>query len=162
MGTEIIGSIIGKSKSVEYSTPSFIVSPLVKEFNLQIDVCASENNHKLPKYFTKEDDAFSKSWDGNCWMNPPFDRNLGKWVRKAHKETYRDNEINGTKVCLFPMRANTQWWSDVCKDSEIRFINGEVNFNNEPRGLWWPMCIMIFGEKAKIGTFSVINYRGQK
>ena len=40
--------------------------------------------------------------------------------------------------------------------------NGEysiVNFNDEERGLWLPMCIIIFGEKAKVGTFSVLNYR---
>ena len=33
------------------------------------------------------------------------------------------------------------------------------NFNNEKRGLWLPMCIIIFGEQAKIGTFSIIDYR---
>ena len=43
--------------------------------------------------------------------------------------------------------------------SEKRFINGEVNFNDEERGLWLPMCIVIFGEQAKVGTFSVLNYR---
>ena len=89
-------------------------------------------------------------------MNPPFNRYLGKWVRKAHSERY-----SGTKVCLFPVRANTKWWAEVCVDSEIRFINGEVNFNDEPRGLWAAMCIMIFGEQAKTGTFSVIDYRNK-
>ena len=86
-----------------------------------------------------------------------FNRYLGKWVRKAHSERY-----NGTKVCLFPVRANTKWWAEVCVDSEIRFINGEVNFNDEPRGLWAAMCIMIFGEQAKIGKFSVIDYSGKE
>ena len=37
--------------------------------------------------------------------------------------------------------------------------DGEVNFNDEERGLWLPMCIIIFGENAKVGTFSVLNYR---
>jgi phage N-6-adenine-methyltransferase len=156
MGTEIIGHIIGASKSIEYSTPSAIVQPLIVEFDLQLDVCASSKNHKLPNYFTINDNALNKQWHGNCWMNPPFDRNLGKWVKKAHHEAKQNG---GTKVCLFPVRSNTSWWNEVCPDAEIRFINGEVNFNDEPRGLWWPMCIMIFGEKAKVGTFSTINYR---
>ena len=156
MGTEIIGRMVGTSKSIEYSTPLAIVQPLIEEFDLKLDVCASAVNHKLPDYFTKFDNALIKKWHGNCWMNPPFDRNLGKWVKKAH---YESQTTTGTKVCLFPVRSNTNWWNEVCPDAELRFINGEVNFNDEPRGLWWPMCVMIFGEMAKVKTFSTINYR---
>jgi site-specific DNA-methyltransferase (adenine-specific) len=152
MGTEIVG----ESKSVEYSTPFKIVEPLINEFEITTDVCASELNHKLPKYWNKEDNALTKEWVGNCWMNPPFSRDLRHWVKKAHNEAFKNG---GTKVCLIPVRSNTKWWADIINDAEIRFINGEVNFNNEPRGLWLPMCIVIFGEKAKVGTFSVLNYR---
>ena len=155
MGTQVVG----ESKSIEYSTPLKIVEPLIKEFSLTRDVCASIENYKLNNYWTKEDNALSKNWDGNCWMNPPFSRDLGKWVKKAYNETY-GLSCNGTKVCLIPVRSNTKWWAEVSPKSEIRFINGEVNFNNAERGLWLPMCIMIFGKQAKIGTFSIINYRG--
>ncbi len=155
MGTELVGrGIVGKSNKIEYSTPPKIVEPLIKEFNITKDVCASSKNHKLPDYWTKEDDALTKTWNGNCWMNPPFGRQISKWVRKAYSESG-----NGTQVCLIPVRSNTKWWAEVSPNSEIRFINGEVNFNNEPRGLWLPMCIIIFGEQAKIGTFSIIDYR---
>ena len=158
MGTENIGmGVVGTSRSIEYSTPLKIVNPLINEFDLEIDVCASKENHKLNKYWTIEDDAFKQKWDGNCWMNPPYNRDLGKWVRKAHSERH-----SGTKVCLFPVRANTKWWAEVSLDSEIRFINGEVNFNNEPRGLWAAICVMIFGKQAKVGSFSIINYRKNK
>ena len=157
MGTEVIGGgIVGKSKSIEYSTPLAIVNPLIKEFDLVKDVCASNDNYKLPDYWTKEDDALIKDWYGNCWMNPPFDRNLNKWVRKAHNESFLHG---GTKVCLIPVRSNTKWWMEVAPDSEIRFINGEVNFNDEARGLWLPMCIIIFGDAACSGTFGLIDYR---
>lgn len=43
-----------KSNSVEYETPDSIFIPLKKEFNLEIDLAASETNHKLEKYFSKE------------------------------------------------------------------------------------------------------------
>ena len=153
MGTEQIGT----SLSHEYSTPLSIVNPLIKEFDLHIDVAASAQNAKLPHYWTIKDDALSKTWKGNCWINPPYSRDLKKWVKKAHSERH-----SGTKVCLIPVRSNTKWWSEVCRDSEIRFINGEVNFNDSPRGLWAALCIMIFGEGAKVGTFSVIDYRKGK
>ena len=90
-------------------------------------------------------------------MNPPFDRNIGKWAIKAWNET---KIHGGYKVCLLPIRSNTVWWNKICMDSEIRFINGEVNFNDEKRGLWLPMCIMIFGGKK--GIFNTFNYRKLK
>jgi len=143
------------SKKVEYSTPLSLFTPLKDEFDLDIDVCANEENHKLDKYFTEEQDGLKQDWEGNCWMNPPFSRALSKWVKKAHKDSL---SFSGTKVCLVPVRSNTKWWEEVIKDAEVRFIIGEVNFNNEERGLWLPMCVLIFGDKAKVGSFSTIKY----
>ena len=48
MGTEVVG----ESKSIEYSTPLALVNPLIEEFGLTRDVCASKLNHKLPEYWT--------------------------------------------------------------------------------------------------------------
>ena len=53
MGTETVG----ESKSIEYSTPSKLVEPLIDEFDLRKDVCASIENYKLSDYWTKEDNA---------------------------------------------------------------------------------------------------------
>jgi phage N-6-adenine-methyltransferase len=143
------------SNAIEYSTPVSLFEPLSLEFNLQIDVCASKKNAKLDNYWTIEQDALKQDWIGNCWMNPPFSRNLNKWVKKACRDS---NEFGGTKVCLVPVRSNTKWWAEVVKFAEIRFIIGEVNFNEAERGLWLPMCILIFGEQANVGRFSTITY----
>lgn len=145
-----------KSEKVDYSTPWSLFLPLKEEFNLELDVCANHENHKLDKYFTLEDDAMTKDWVGNCWMNPPFSRDLNKWVRKLVADT---ENFGGTKVCLIPVRSNTKWWGEIIQKAEVRFIIGEVNFNDEARGLWLPMCILIFGDKAKVGSFSTITYK---
>ena len=55
MGTKVVG----ESNSVEYSTPLKIVQPLINEFGLTRDVCASALNHKLPDYWTKEDNSLA-------------------------------------------------------------------------------------------------------
>jgi phage N-6-adenine-methyltransferase len=145
-----------KSETVEYSTPVALFAPLAAEFSLQRDVCASQANAKLRIFWTKDDDALSKEWTDNCWMNPPFNRELSKWVRKAHAEAKKhDNTI----VCLIPVRSNTKWWRETIVDAEVRFINGEVNFNDLARGLWLPMCVVIFGRAAKVGRFAFIDYR---
>lgn len=144
------------SDKVEYSTPISLFNLLAQEFDFEIDVCASKENAKVNTYWTIEDDALKQDWIGNCWMNPPFSKQLNKWVKKAWQDS---KKFNGTKVCLIPVRSNTKWWEEVIKDAEVRFIIGEVNFNDEERGLWLPMCILIFGDKAKVGTFSTIDYK---
>ena len=145
-----------KSDKTVYSTPLALFKPICDEFSLELDVCASPENHKCPVYFTEENDAFKQDWVGNCWMNPPFGSDLQKWVKRARDEAIKHG---GTKVCLIPVRSNTRWWADVIKDAEIRFITGEVNFNEAERGLWLPLCFLIFGDKAKVGKFSSVVYK---
>jgi site-specific DNA-methyltransferase (adenine-specific) len=98
--------IVGQSISIEYSTPLRIVEPLIKEFHLTKDVCASSTNNKLSDYWTKEQNSLTFDWKGNCWMNPPFSRDLSKWVKKAYNDA---EKYGGTKVCLIPVRSNTKW-----------------------------------------------------
>jgi phage N-6-adenine-methyltransferase len=145
-----------KSKNISYSTPTPLFDMLNKEFDFDIDICAEPNNAKCNRFYTIEDDAFTKEWFGNVWMNPPYDRNLSKWVKKLHYSAILDGK---NKVCLIPVRSNTLWWMDIVKDAEVRFIIGEVNFNEEKRGLWLPLCVLIFGDMARKGTFSTINYK---
>lgn len=133
-----------KSKSVEYSTPIEIVMPLKNEFNLVLDVCASIDNHKCAKYYTKEHDSLNRKWHkiGNSWMNPPWSRELKKWVEKAYNESLKGITV----VCLLPVRTNTLWWHRLIIDTgaEVRFLKGEIKFNGMDRGLWMPCSIVIF------------------
>ncbi len=133
-----------KSKSHEYETPKEIFEPLQKEFNLQLDVCASDKNHKLDNYFTIEDDGLIKDWSkyGNFWMNPPFGRQIKKWVIKAYEESQKG--VIG--VLILPVRCNILWWHKYIIDTkaEVRFLKGEIKFNNCKRGLWLPFAIVIF------------------
>lgn len=60
MNTEVMFS----SKSDEWETPQTFFDELNKEFNFDIDVCATEENHKCEKYFTKQNDGLSQKWGG--------------------------------------------------------------------------------------------------
>lgn len=137
-----------KSKSVEYSTPLEIVEPLKKEFNLKLDVCATQDNKKCEEFYTKEDNALIQDWYkfGNCWMNPPWSRELKKWVEKA----YQESQKGATIVCLLPVRSNTIWWHKLIinTNTEVRFLKGEIKFNGMDRGLWLPCAIVIFHGKV--------------
>ena len=144
-----------KSEKIVYSTPIKLFEVINKEFNFTLDVCANNENTKCKDFFNEEKNGLIQDWRGVCWMNPPFNKELKKWVIKAKNESKKHNSV---VCCLIPVRSNTVWWKDVCRDAEIRFIIGEVNFNDLERGLWLPMCLMIFGSK-KCGQFDYINYK---
>lgn len=144
-----------KSDKTVYSTPIALFQVIDKEFRFDLDVCALPENAKCKNYFAPEVDGLKQDWRGSCWMNPPYDKELKKWVLKARLESQKHGSL---VCCLVPFRGNTVWFRDVCMDAEIRFIIGEVNFNDLERGLWLPMCLMIFGSK-NAGRFSYIDYK---
>lgn len=136
-----------KSKSHEYETPLEIFEPLQKEFDLQLDVCSTNENKKCGLNFTKEDDGLTKDWNKNFWMNPPFGRQIKKWVQKAQEESFK-HKVNG--VLILPVRSNTQWWHKHIIDvgAEVRFLKGEIKFSGHERGLWLPFAIIIYKYKG--------------
>lgn len=131
-----------KSKSMEYETPNEIFEPLQKEFDLQLDVCATHENHKCKKFMTKEIDGLKQAWNENFWMNPPFGREIKKWVQRAYEQSEKHNV---TGVLLLPVRCNTLWWHKYIIDTkaEVRFLKGEIKFNDCERGLWLPFAVVI-------------------
>lgn len=130
------------SNSEEWGTPQELFNRLNKEFNFTLDICASKENTKCPKYYTKEEDALKQEWGGVIWMNPPYGRQIGNWVKKA-KEIARQGKA--TVVCLLPARTDTAWWHDyVMKANEIRLIKGRLKFGDGKGSAPFPSAIVIF------------------
>lgn len=68
----------------DWGTPQRMYDALDAEFHFDIDVCANESNHKHRDYFSIEQDGLKQDWTGKtCWMNPPYGRSIGRWIRKA-------------------------------------------------------------------------------
>jgi phage N-6-adenine-methyltransferase len=74
------------SVSEDWSTPQWLFDQLNAEFNFTIDVCASEYNAKVQRFFTKEQDGLKQDWSGETvWCNPPYGRQIKRWIYKAYK-----------------------------------------------------------------------------
>ena len=54
--------VMYSSKTDNWATPQDFFDELKKEFDFNLDPCASEENHKCEKYFTREDDGLSQDW----------------------------------------------------------------------------------------------------
>ena len=54
-----INSGLFSSLTDEWATPADTFSELNAEFHFNLDPCATAENHKCPRYFTKEDDGLA-------------------------------------------------------------------------------------------------------
>ena len=133
------------SATDNWSTPQDFYDRLNNIFDFTLDPCASIANHKTLKYFDEMDDGLSRSWDGErVFMNPPYGRGIGNWVKKA-------SEISGgLAVCLLPARTDTKWWHDyvVGRGAAVHFIKGRLKFGGMGKDAPFPSAVVIFyGDK---------------
>lgn len=133
------------SKTSEWATPISFFAPIQKEFLLNADVCATKENAKLEAYWTKEEDGLAQDWAGiRAWMNPPYGREIGKWVKKAS-----DGGAD-IVVALLPARTDTKWFHDyIYHKAEIRFIKGRLKFGDGKNSAPFPSMLVIFRPKEK-------------
>jgi phage N-6-adenine-methyltransferase len=80
------------SNTPEWSTPLDFFAKLNEEFNFDLDPCSTKENAKCERYFTKEEDGLTKAWTGRVFMNPPYGRGIGAWVKKAYESVERERE----------------------------------------------------------------------
>jgi phage N-6-adenine-methyltransferase len=140
------------SKSDEWATPQWLYDHLEREFLFSLDPCASAENAKCERFFTKKEDGLKQSWcDKTVFMNPPYGRAIGLFVKKAFDETTE----GATCVCLLPARTDTRWFHGYCMKGEIRFLRGRLHFGNCPTPAPFPSMIVVFRPRAlKIGAIA--------
>lgn len=133
------------SKTPEWATPQKFFDALDAEFHFTLDVCATKENAKCVRYFTSEDDGLKAEW-GNvqhpevCWMNPPYGRGIGAWVKKAYESATGGVSV----ICLLPARTDTAWWHDYCAKGDVRFIRGRLKFGDGKNSAPFPSAVVIF------------------
>ena len=131
------------SNSYEWETPQYFFDQLNKEFNIEIDVCATSENAKCKKFYSREVNGLIQTWTGICWMNPPYGREIVHWVKKAYESSLQ----GATVVCLLPARTDTQWWHNYCSkvdQKDIRFIKGRLRFGGSTKDAPFPSVVVIF------------------
>lgn len=138
-------SVHFSSETDLWATPQSFFDKCVERFGpFGLDVCASADNAKCARYFTAEQDGLAQDWRGTCWMNPPYGREIGKWMRKA----YESSLSGATVVCLVPARTDTAWWHDYAVKGDIEFIRGRLKFGGSPNSAPFPSALVVFRPQA--------------
>ena len=129
-----------------WATPQDFFDNLNNEFGFEIDVCATAENAKCKTFYTKEQNGLEMPWNGVCWCNPPYGREIGKWVERAYTSSVGGG---ATVVMLLPARTDTKWFHEyIYGKAEIRFIKGRLKFGDSKNSAPFPSMIVVFeGEK---------------
>jgi phage N-6-adenine-methyltransferase len=132
--SDLISSDLDNDMKNSWSTDPDVFNALDQEFKFSLDAAASDKNHLVPFYFTKEVDAISVDWyqellqapDTNgfggmsVWVNPPYGRGcIKKFMNKAIEEKTK----GVTTVMLVPATLDAQWLP-LHSISEIRVVTG--------------------------------------
>ena len=138
--------------------PNWLFYQLNEEFHFTVDLAATSLNAKHWRYITPAQDALTVDWReavylSDCsspcsgWLNPPYGREIGKWVKKARLSATPKTQI----VCLLPARTDTTWWhADVRLADEIRFLKGRLRFSGQPNGAPFPSAIVVFSSHPRM------------
>ena len=116
------------SATDEWATPQDFFDKYDAVYHFNLDPACTHANAKCEQHYTRAEDGLSKSWVGcRVWLNPPYGREIGKWVQKAYEESLKPDT---TVVCLLPARTDTKWFHDYCTKGEITFVRGRLKFIN--------------------------------
>ena len=133
-------SVHFSSKTDMWATPVAFFEYYNNIFRFDLDVCASAENAKCETFYTEEDDGLAQEWEGNCWMNPPYGREIIHGMRKAYESSLR----GATVVCLVPARTDTKWWHEYAMKGDIEFIRGRLKFGDAKNSAPFPSAVVIF------------------
>ena len=130
-------------KSDLWTTQKSLFDELNYKYKFTLDPCATDDNALCDKYYTIKDNGLEQDWGGEIvFMNPPYGREIGKWVEKAYKESLK----GATVVCLIPSRTDTRYWHDYIfpYSSDIKFIKGRLKFGSGKSPAPFPSAIIEF------------------
>lgn len=107
-----------------------VFNPLHERHRFSIDVAASAENTKLPRFYSIEDDGLAQDWTGErVWCNPPYS-NIEPWIVKTWGSGAQ------LVVMLLPANRTEQgWWQrqvepfrDRPGGVRVEFLPGRLRF----------------------------------
>lgn len=60
----MVNAALFSSNTDEWATPQDVYDSLDAEFGFNLDVCATDDNHKVDRYFTQAENGLAQSWGG--------------------------------------------------------------------------------------------------
>ena len=131
------------SDTNEWGTPRHLFDLIHGEFGFDLDVCANAENAKCERFYSKEQNGLALPWaPSRCWMNPPYGREIGRWVARAKIEAVAGALVVG----LVPARTDAAWWHEnvMRGATEVRLIAGRLCFGRSLTPAPFPSAVVVW------------------
>ncbi len=136
------------SATPEWYTPRHVVDRVLTVLgSVDLDPCSnSKSNPNVParRHFTSQEEGLTQVWTGRVYMNPPYGREIGAWVRKLH-DAYQAGYVSEA-VALLPARTDTQWFR-VLRPYPKCFVTGRLKFGEARNSAPFPSVIVYLGNR---------------
>lgn len=119
----------------KWSTPDHIFKPLDQVLHFDLDVAASPDNAKCPRYFTKRTSALERAWDGrSVWHQPPYGQTptTADWMAYAHGQVL---QLRNRVTSLIPVKADTRWYHQLVWGQNK--VQTSANLSGPLPGRWY-------------------------
>ena len=125
-------AVLHSSKKDDWETPQWLFDALNQQYDFTFDLCASEDNAKLPRFCQDVQsgmltdlnwaDTIPIDWAKEVFFcNPPYGRQLPSVLSAI------PNEARG--VFLLPARTGSKWWHELVKKADwVYYIRGRLKF----------------------------------
>lgn len=129
----------------DWNTPADVLDLLDAFGPIALDPCSNATSLvNATVRVSLPDDGLAVAWsdrDGLVFVNPPYGRSIGQWVRKG----LTADEI----VMLVPARTDTEWWHASARHFDrIAFWRGRIRFHGAASGAPFPSAFLYSGPRA--------------
>jgi len=152
------------SVRMNWETPEEVLRRVRDVSPIALDPCTTVDNPCGATWFyTVKEDGLYRSWrrrrqaaaqwsgtdhpaehEWLVYMNPPYGRELPRWIAKAIAEAAQGAEI----IALVPSRTDTRWWK-LCVESAaaIRHWHGRITFRGAAHPAPFPSALIYWGHR---------------
>lgn len=139
-----------EGRTSEWYTPRHVFDALALTFDL--DPCAPPLPAAdwIPARDRYSGGGLERPWNGRVWLNPPYGKEAGAWVRKLAE--------HGNGIALVFSRTDVAWWHGAVPSSTaVCFIRGRLTFlpgagQSAPGNSGGPSALIAYGEDCAVAV----------
>lgn len=159
----MVSKVLFSSQTEEWNTPLWLFDTINNSmYPIDLDPCTTEDNPLNTPYICikNKNDGLKQDWYGNVFVNPPYNKEITKWLDKAYHELKNNRNVHRI-IFLLPARTDTKWFHQYIFDDvtlqyremieNVWFIKGRLKFGGSKNSAPFPsMVIIMFNKKHKL------------
>lgn len=135
-----------------WNTPPELLDALYRAgLGFDLDPCSPTKDRrrapvKAKAHYVEDDDALDLVWHGRVFVNPPYGRDIIRWIAKAHRSVV-DRDATFV-LALVPARTETKWWHEhVADHAHVFLLRGRLAFGDGANSAPFPSALVLWGDR---------------